>query len=58
MFEGLARVLSGFGMKMMIKMGWNLGQPLGKEGQGVTEPIPISVKVDRSGMRTLCVCLR
>lgn len=49
MFRDLAPVLSGFGMKMMKKMGWNEGQPLGRMGKGVTEPIAMSVKVDRAG---------
>ena len=40
-------------MKMMKKMGWNVGQPLGKMGTGVTEPIPMSVKVDRAGQSSL-----
>ena len=34
---------------MMKKMGWSEGQPLGRMGNGVTEPIPMSVKVDRAG---------
>ena len=49
MFKGLAPVLSGFGVKMMKKMGWNEGQPLGRMGKGVTEPIAMDVKVDRAG---------
>ena len=49
MFKGLAPVLSGFGIKVMKKMGWSEGQPLGKMGKGVTEPIPMSVKIDRAG---------
>lgn len=53
MFHGLAPVLSGFGMKMMKKMGWNVGQPLGRMGIGVTEPIPMSVKVDRAGLSSV-----
>ncbi|CAI8058112.1 Protein Son [Geodia barretti] len=52
MFKGLAPVLSGFGIKVMKKMGWSEGQPLGKMGKGVTEPIPMSVKIDRAGLST------
>ena len=37
---------------MLQKMGWNFGQPLGKTGNGVIEPIPMPVKVDRAGMGT------
>ena len=34
MFHGLAPVMSSFGMKMLKKMGWQEGQPLGKKGEG------------------------
>ena len=60
MFKGLAPVLSGFGIKMLKKMGWNEGQSLGRMGTGVTEPIPMSVKVDRAGGLCpygMCVCI-
>ena len=36
-------------MKMMMKMGWRAGQPLGKKGEGHVEPISVQVKVNRSG---------
>jgi len=36
-------------MKMLKKMGWQEGQPLGKKGEGHVEPIALDVKVDRSG---------
>lgn len=36
-------------MRMLMKMGWELGQPLGKSRQGHIEPIPIDVKTDRQG---------
>ena len=49
MFHGLPPVMSGFGMKMLKKMGWQEGQPLGKKGEGNVEPIAMDVKVDRSG---------
>jgi len=49
MFHGLAPVMSSFGMKMLKKMGWQEGQPLGKKGEGHVEPIALDVKVDRSG---------
>ena len=64
MFHGLPPVMSGFGMKMLKKMGWQEGQPLGKKGEGNVEPIAMDVKVDRSGefhsrlvrVFFLCVC--
>ena len=55
MFHGLPPVMSGFGMKMMKKMGWQEGQPLGKMGEGYLEPIAMDVKVDRSGELHSCL---
>ena len=52
MFKSLTPVMSGFGMKLMMKMGWEYGKPLGTRGEGYTEPIPVDVKVDRQGMST------
>ena len=49
MFHSLTPVMSGFGMRMLMKMGWELGQPLGKSGQGHIAPIPVDVKTDRQG---------
>ena len=49
MFRGLAPVGDGFGMKMLKKMGWREGQPIGKQGEGHVEPICPDIKVDRSG---------
>ena len=42
-------MLSGFGVKIMKKMGWNEGQALGKTGEGTLEPLALDVKVDRLG---------
>ena len=39
----------GFGMKMLKKMGWKEGQPIGKHGEGHVEPICLDVKMDRGG---------
>ena len=49
MFKDLAPVMSGFGMRMLMKMGWECGQPLGKRGEGHTQPIAVDVKIDRLG---------
>lgn len=51
MFRGLAPVGDGFGMKMLKKMGWKEGQPIGKQGEGHVEPICVDIKMDRSGMQ-------
>ena len=49
MFKGLAPVSGGFGMKMLKKMGWEEGCPLGRSGQGHIAPIEVEVKMDRHG---------
>ena len=49
MFKGLAPVSGGFGMKMMKKMGWEEGCPLGRSGQGLVEPIEVEIKMNRRG---------
>jgi len=49
MLRDLAPVMSGFGMKMMKKMGWDEGEPLGKTGVGHLEPLEMDVKVNRVG---------
>ena len=43
----------GFGMKMLKKMGWKEGHPIGKQGEGHVEPICVDVKMDRSGKLSL-----
>lgn len=40
----------GFGMKLMKRMGWREGEPLGKAKEGHIEPIPVDVKTDRQGI--------
>ncbi len=49
MFHHLAPVVGGFGLKMLKKMGWQEGCPLGIHGRGQVEPIALDVKTDRSG---------
>ena len=36
-------------MKMMKKMGWEEGCPLGRSGQGLVEPIEVEIKMNRRG---------
>ncbi|KAJ3191132.1 asparagine synthetase [Irineochytrium annulatum] len=38
------------GYKMLMKMGWNSGVGLGKNGQGRVEPIPVIQKADHTGV--------
>ena len=47
MFKNLKPLEGGFGMKMLMSMGWQPGNPLGKSGQGQTEPISEDLKLDR-----------
>ncbi len=49
MFHNLTPVIGGFGLKMLQKMGWKEGQPLGTSGRGHTVPIAVNIKIDRSG---------
>ncbi|XP_048340352.1 G patch domain-containing protein 11 [Sphaerodactylus townsendi] len=38
------------GFAMLQKMGYKSGQPLGKSGEGITEPIPLNMNKGRSGL--------
>uniref|UniRef100_A0A914VQB5 Angiogenic factor with G patch and FHA domains 1 n=1 Tax=Plectus sambesii TaxID=2011161 RepID=A0A914VQB5_9BILA len=38
------------GFKMLSKMGWKEGKGIGKTDQGIAEPIPHEVRVNRSGL--------
>lgn len=51
MLRHLAPVRSEFGIKMLKRMGWEEGKPLGKMGEGQVEPITMDVKLNRSGER-------
>ena len=49
-FKGLAPVRDGIGRKLMEKMGWREGMPLGKSGYGPVIPLELDVKTDRKGL--------
>lgn len=49
MFARLDPVKSDFGIKMMKKMGWVEGTPLGKAGVGHIVPPVLNFQVDRKG---------
>lgn len=49
MFARLDPVRSDFGLKMMKKMGWVEGTPLGKTGVGHIVPPVLNFQVDRKG---------
>ncbi|KAM6467590.1 G patch domain-containing protein 11 [Liasis olivaceus] len=38
------------GFAMLQKMGYRSGQPLGKSGKGIVEPIPLNITTGRSGL--------
>ncbi|XP_011638535.1 LOW QUALITY PROTEIN: G patch domain-containing protein 11 [Pogonomyrmex barbatus] len=50
--EGLASAITSAnkGFEMLMKMGYKPGQGIGKTQSGMTEPIPVEVKVDRQGL--------
>ena len=37
---------------MLTGMGWRHGQPIGKNKEGYTEPIPVDVRFGRQGLCT------
>ena len=49
-FKGLAPVRDGIGRKLMERMGWREGMPLGKSGYGAVIPLELDVKTDRKGL--------
>ena len=52
LMQGLNRPLpsTSFGMKMLQKMGFKPGDGLGKEGDGIKEPVEIKLKYDKLGI--------
>ncbi|XP_047127988.1 protein SON isoform X1 [Hydra vulgaris] len=49
-FHNLQPVTGGVGMRMMQKMGWQQGRPLGKKQEGFLAPIAVDIKVGRGGL--------
>lgn len=41
---------NNMGFKMLAKMGWSEGQALGKEGEGISEPVPLIANLNRAGI--------
>lgn len=49
-FGAFEKNTKGFGMKMLMKMGYKPGTGLGKEGEGIVNPIEATVKVGSHGL--------
>jgi len=43
-------ITGGLGAKMMAKMGWKEGEGLGKDRDGIVEPIGVKLKKDKKGV--------
>ena len=48
-----ATAYGGFGEKLMKHMGWEDGQGLGRDKQGMRKVIEVKVKVDTVGVRLM-----
>ncbi|WAR07067.1 SON-like protein [Mya arenaria] len=51
-FTSAAPVRGGIGMYLLQKMGWKMGEGLGKNNEGTREPLLLDFKVDRKGLVT------
>lgn len=47
-----APVNGGIGMALLQKMGWKMGEGLGKNNEGSKVPLMLDVKVDRKGLKS------
>lgn len=52
MFKRARPAVGGVGMMLMEKMGWRLGEGLGRDRNGEIEPLQLEVKSDRKGLLT------
>ncbi|XP_071800758.1 uncharacterized protein [Asterias amurensis] len=50
MFHNQTPLKGGVGAMLMAKMGWKQGEGLGKNNEGVLEPLALDVKTDRKGL--------
>jgi hypothetical protein len=48
--ETAAPITHVIGMYLLIKVGWNPGQGLGKNNEGVVDPIMLDIKMDKKGL--------
>lgn len=49
-FIKAAPVSGGVGMKLLQKMGWQPGEGLGRNREGVLEPLALELKIDKKGL--------
>ncbi|KAJ4295192.1 hypothetical protein N0V90_007202 [Kalmusia sp. IMI 367209] len=48
--DGAEGHFSGYGAKLMARMGWNKGEGLGKEGEGMATPIEVKLRNTKGGV--------
>ena len=55
LLRGLQRPMEqeSFGMRMLEKMGYKRGEGLGKDGNGIKEPVQVKLKYDKLGIGTV-----
>ncbi|XP_023233076.1 protein SON-like isoform X2 [Centruroides sculpturatus] len=51
-FSRAMPVREGIGMHLLRKMGWNPGEGLGKNKEGVLEPLLLDIKTDKRGLKS------
>lgn len=50
-FASWTKTTSGFGLKMLEKMGWSKGKGLGVQEQGIARPIDVKLRQKGAGLQ-------